>query len=423
MAKYTENQAKSKARMVVDQVGRKILAAVAGTNIDPAFLAGKIGVEAGVRGGKIIESATRFESGVFQDLKDLRDKGWCIVGGKTKNNYSGVSRQQIMGASEAALKALATSYGLSQIMGWHMINNLKGTISDLRDPDKHLIYTIKLMELVTGQFLTNKNYEACLRIWNTGKPTGKTYDPNYVFNALQVMKFAKPLLQDLKAQSGASQKVMTAALQVDLGTEDPDEVIMDAREQLIAQSSDFTDQEMDEPEQPAEEQADEQPAADQEQDGGDGKTQQAENIINLNDGSGNKDPNPPAQDPETKTMNAPPAEGIGSKVNFWLTALGLGVPSFSGLIAGIKSIGADGQINWSELLQVFLQMLMFILPYLIWLLIAYVIYRTIKMILIQISFIVRMWINGDTTKNDIKLNQPAGADAVQEKKSWIQSIF
>lgn len=408
MSKYTDAQAKRKAQMVVDQCGGKIKAAVAGTGVDPSFLAGKIGVEAGVKGGKIVETATRFESGVYQDLKDLRDKGYCFVNGKKVTNYSGVKRSQIKDASDAALRALATSYGLSQIMGWHMINNLKGAIADLRDPSKHLRYTILLMMIVAGVFLRKKDYESCLRIWNTGKPKGKTYDPNYVHNALLVMKHAAPLLKAVKA---------TQLSDIDDGTEDAAEVVQNADVQETDPADDFTDvdpnmvdENGDDVRQPAPE-PDPAPA------------QQADNIINLGDQAAGDKPEPPKNQPSDVSMDAPPSEGFKEKIARWWKYLGFGVPTGAGVLAAVKSAQEDGTIKFGEVLEIILQTFIMVLPYVTYIIIALVIYRTIKTVLIQLSFNKRMEINGNPDLNNIKIRENKEAPAGEQPSGLFQRIF
>lgn len=188
-SEYTKAQAARIAEQIHQRFGALISAACKGTLVPPPFLAGFIGVEAGKdRKGQIKPEATRFEAGVFADLKSLRDTGICEVAGKLRTTYNGVRQAQIKDADDTALRALATSYGLTQAMGWHVVNNLKCTINDLRDLDKHLIYAVRLLVIVSGNNLQRKEYDDVLRIWNTGSENGKTYHEDYVANALAVMR-------------------------------------------------------------------------------------------------------------------------------------------------------------------------------------------------------------------------------------------
>ena len=187
MSGYTTRQAAKIAEQIRERFGSLVSKACENSVVPTFLLAGLIGVEAGKdRAGNLKPEATRFEKGVYEDLLSLRDNGFCYVGGKKRTTYSGIKRSQIQTASDADLRALATSYGLTQIMGWHVINNLKCTIADLRDPEKHLGYAVKLLEIVGGEYLRQKDFASVLRIWNTGSPAGKTYHASYVSNALAV---------------------------------------------------------------------------------------------------------------------------------------------------------------------------------------------------------------------------------------------
>jgi hypothetical protein len=177
-----------------DRYGERIASATAGTEVPPALVAAFIVNESGRdRNGTIIDSARRFEKHVYAALVSIRDRGYRIVKGKRINNYSGITQQQIKDASNDALKALATSWGTLQIMGWHCINNLMDidgtpvTISELRDPDRHIAYAVQLLRRTAGKYIRAKRYKEVFRIWNTGSPTGTTYHPNYVSNGLVAM--------------------------------------------------------------------------------------------------------------------------------------------------------------------------------------------------------------------------------------------
>lgn len=176
----TDAQAKKLAKQIFDRFDGRIVEATNGSNVPPKFVAGLIGNEAGKdKQGKISETATRFEKHVFASLQAVRDG--------RRSTYSGIKRSQIQDSSDAALRALATSYGITQIMGWHCINNLKCTIADLRNPDKHLFYTVRLLQL-NGfpKNATKAEMDGEMRQWNTGRENGQTYHDNYVPNAIQV---------------------------------------------------------------------------------------------------------------------------------------------------------------------------------------------------------------------------------------------
>ncbi len=150
----------------------------------PEFLAGLISVE----NSRVSSLATRFEPGVYSQLRNLRDFGVIWHKGLPRRNYNGITRAQLKGMSDDALRNLATSYSYTQIMGWHVMTAplASYSISELRSSERHLRFAVMLLEHDCGQFLKTKDYPAVLRIWNTGKPKGETHDPFYVANAVSV---------------------------------------------------------------------------------------------------------------------------------------------------------------------------------------------------------------------------------------------
>jgi hypothetical protein len=188
---YTEKQARARAEQIFRRFGLLIHLACTNSIVEESFLAGFIGVEAGIdRAGQIRPEATRFEPHVFRRLQAVRDG---LLGA-----YNRITRTDLQNASDDALRNLATSYGLSQIMGWHVIKNLRCSIADLRDPDKHLFYTVKLLTLTGGIHLRSRDYASVLRIWNTGSANGKTYHGDYVENALKVKAHYAQILKENK---------------------------------------------------------------------------------------------------------------------------------------------------------------------------------------------------------------------------------
>lgn len=96
--------------------------------------------------------------------------------------------------SVADLLAWATSWGWTQLMGYHSIE-WKVNVSDLVDPVKHYRFAAKLMAGFVEQYELDpaKDFEQMARCWNTGGPDGATYDPQYVPNLLSRMEVWKDL--------------------------------------------------------------------------------------------------------------------------------------------------------------------------------------------------------------------------------------
>lgn len=116
----------------------------------------------------------RFEKNVFNKLKMVKN-------GK-RNKYERIKQNDIHDASDAALKNLASSWGPFQLMGYKCLQ-LGIKVKDVRG-EKSLYWGIKWINEEYGDFLRQEKYEEAFRIHNTGKPNGKTYDPNYVKKGL-----------------------------------------------------------------------------------------------------------------------------------------------------------------------------------------------------------------------------------------------
>ncbi|MFN7949455.1 MAG: hypothetical protein U0Z53_29130 [Blastocatellia bacterium] len=146
------------------------------SGISESFLAGQISVE----NSYLDPARTRFEPGVLRHLRLVRD-------GRQKE-YNGLHTPLLSGKTEAELTALSFSYGLFQVMGYYSL--LYGfSLSSLKSPADHPIIAVRLIQQWSGRnasfdYLAAGRWDCALRIWNTGQPGGKTFDPNYVRHAL-----------------------------------------------------------------------------------------------------------------------------------------------------------------------------------------------------------------------------------------------
>lgn len=178
MARRTLAQNKSLAKKIRDKLGARITTACEGSLVPSGFLAGLISVE----DSSLDEGATRFENGIFSKLKKVRDG--------QRPSFNGVKTADLAGASDGALRNLSTSFGLTQILGLHVMATFNNTITvnDLRDPTKHLTFAVQFIEKEGGAHLRDGEFEKVLRIHNTGQPNGVTFDSGYVPNATEVME-------------------------------------------------------------------------------------------------------------------------------------------------------------------------------------------------------------------------------------------
>lgn len=91
------------------------------------------------------------------------------------------------------LQDAATSWGFTQIMGYHMLR-WDEEIAQLSDPSKHYEFTLRLLRECPEDSLQkhgvkvnlSKDFEMMGRWWNTGAPVGKkTYHESYIPNILR----------------------------------------------------------------------------------------------------------------------------------------------------------------------------------------------------------------------------------------------
>lgn len=170
----------------------QLAAAVSGTAIPEAFLASLVANESGGE-----PDAKRFESGVLGKL-------WAVLLDRSPR-YGSISKDDIVSyiapvsttvpAAFKRLDELATSWGLTQIMGYHILEwgSIPGwyrSVDDLRAPESHLKCSVLLLTQFANRFglSLETSFGELLRCWNSGNPEGKTFDPNYVPNGLARME-------------------------------------------------------------------------------------------------------------------------------------------------------------------------------------------------------------------------------------------
>jgi len=174
-----------------------IAAAVEGTPIPESFLAALIANESGGN-----TQASRVEPAVLLALAEV------AIGRKA--NYGAIGRQDLLewcepkGASSRAfadsllaLVNLATSWGLTQIMGYKALAE-HFALSELMDLNRQLSHAVYDMADFCRRFAINNlpeqvAIEQLLRCWNTGRPDGKTFDPAYVPNGILRMRLYEEL--------------------------------------------------------------------------------------------------------------------------------------------------------------------------------------------------------------------------------------
>jgi hypothetical protein len=177
------------------------------SSVPPEFLGALVANESGGN-----PQALRFEPAVYRHLKALAE-------GK-RPTYAGFSRQgleeelaemlhpkadsfhevfltgsfrvgharELAASRDEALRELATSWGLTQIMGYHLVGR-KGTVRDLLEPRFHFRLGLELLAQFAERYQLDlaREFAEMFRCWNTGQPYGKTFDPQYAEKGLRRM--------------------------------------------------------------------------------------------------------------------------------------------------------------------------------------------------------------------------------------------
>jgi hypothetical protein len=156
-------------------------------------------------------AATRFEKNSYQDLS-------LVLAGR-KPDYNGVGASDLgvfLGAVASprvaimAMMNLATSWGPTQIMGWQAI--ARGwKLADLSNLDTHFFRAVAILADFQKEYHlpvsaaapgavtpisgpANPNvWTPFFCCWNSGSPTGRTYDPNYAGNGCHRMALYEQL--------------------------------------------------------------------------------------------------------------------------------------------------------------------------------------------------------------------------------------
>ena len=161
--------------------GSAIAVACHESSIPESFLAALIANETGGDPTK-----SRFEEHVFGEIL-------MVLAGK-RAAFGSLGAQSLMATPLVSLIAglntvvdMATSWGLTQIMGYQTIPFGK-KIAGLRDPQENLTFATVLLTQFAHRFNLNiaANYPELFACWNTGGPhPEKTFDPDYCANGLR----------------------------------------------------------------------------------------------------------------------------------------------------------------------------------------------------------------------------------------------
>lgn len=175
---------------IKDTWGTLITSACESSSVPAGFLAALVANESGGH-----NDARRFEPKVLAAL-------WEVLLGR-KTAYGSIVRATLLqfvaglpgsplGAPQSLpadafqrVDGLATSWGLTQIMGYHVLGT-SHDLDDLRTPEPHFSIALQMLARFAEEFSLDvtKDSEELFRCWNTGRPDGQTFDPQYANNGL-----------------------------------------------------------------------------------------------------------------------------------------------------------------------------------------------------------------------------------------------
>ena len=183
------------------------------SSVPPAFLGA---LTANESGGDL--GATRFEPAVYAHLRAIADGRIAGFGLVCAGNlapeltdmlqakasafharfldapFAAEQADTLARAEDEVLRQLATSWGPTQIMGYHMVGR-PGTTRDLLEPMFHYRVALSLLTQFaeTYRLDVTRDFAGMFRCWNTGRPDGRTFDPHYVESGLRRMGFYREL--------------------------------------------------------------------------------------------------------------------------------------------------------------------------------------------------------------------------------------
>ncbi|HET7841126.1 MAG TPA: hypothetical protein VFM21_05945 [Terriglobia bacterium] len=206
-------------------------AACAPSSVPEAFLAALVANESGAN-----PRAARFEPLVYRHLLKVAQGDEPVYGmlhpgeiltevedmlhPKASEYHARFLRQpfadhsgdELAKLQDEALRELATSWGFTQIMGYHMVGR-RGTTRDLLEPAFHFRVALELLAEFADEYQLDvrREFAELFRCWNTGRPYGETTDPEYVKNGLLRMEIYRALAAPPQAGTDRAEASRSAA--------------------------------------------------------------------------------------------------------------------------------------------------------------------------------------------------------------------
>lgn len=140
-------------------------------------------------GQKQLSSALQEDMALREDLTEALTV--------TQGSRDGMAKQAAE-QQDRGLRELSTSWGFTQIMGYHVIGR-KARIQALLDPQFHFQFAVELLTEFARQFhlRLSCDFEPLFRCWNTGRPDGNTFNPAYVAMGMRRMPVYRQIMNQM----------------------------------------------------------------------------------------------------------------------------------------------------------------------------------------------------------------------------------
>jgi hypothetical protein len=178
------------------------------SSVPAAFLGALVANESGGD-----PQAMRFEPAVYRHLKAVAEGRRAAYAGLSRRDFDAeiaemlhpkagsfhavfltppfraAHGRELAASRDEALRELATSWGFTQIMGYHLVGR-SGTVRDLLEPRFHFHLALELLALFAERYQLDlaREFAEMFHCWNTGQPYGQTFDPDYVAQGLRRME-------------------------------------------------------------------------------------------------------------------------------------------------------------------------------------------------------------------------------------------
>lgn len=183
------------------------------SSVPAAFLGALVANESGGD-----PQAMRFEPAVYRHLKAVAEGRRATYAGLSRRDFDAeiaemlhpkagsfhavfltppfraAHGRELAASRDEALRELATSWGFTQIMGYHLVGR-SGTVRDLLEPRFHFRLALELLALFAERYQLDlaREYAEMFRCWNTGQPYGQTFDPDYVAQGLRRLEIYRSI--------------------------------------------------------------------------------------------------------------------------------------------------------------------------------------------------------------------------------------